>query len=1299
MKNKLSKILSSLLIVSFLISAFAVLASAQASTTPSGTEERTEYFKVFYNRSYEDGWDHKNGFASSIAYGGSNKISVDYEEDYLRNYNYFLRYEAATHNTDCYTTIEFKQDAVTESDRHKVKGTVIELSLKADDLAYLGKILWMQTSVTKQEIPLLSVNSLGAVEFMPGNFDTPVIIDTLGNEWLNIAIAFDWTATDHLTCTLYTGHGLDNGYDTVQTYKANSAADTDTGIYKLFLGFTSMRAVSGTASAGMSICVDNLKVYHGTTTIAEVADDEYGFNVNTLAEKTIDIKKSAYEKSKAQIIEEALVMKVGVDQALARNERYSLIKNSGASAYNNIYGAPVKDGDNVLIPLQLLLDYIGFPSYTHPDGQSFDITTGTSKTYITLGRSSATVDGNRVDLSLAPGYIKNTDGKDYLVIALSDVPVLFPGWLALYDDMGLIIVYEDSTPDNLEDNTPLVNRNEDLTTMVNAMKKFVYKVSDNVSSSAVFEANGVQVYNDAKATTNNFQHPYLIADADKFAALKAAYTAGTDATFKAYVDSVIANADAIYSENANSNPDGSYASLKSDKAPLNPYADGKSLDPSYTSDRNKEDTVDGYDNYGKLPILVDFAEVLPTLAFAYQMTGNSKYALLAYDWSVTLASWTHWGPGYMQDCAEATSAFSIGYDWLYNAYKSLGLNTAVLAEAIYNLGVHDGYIASIGASCQHARSLGDMSVYNDKADSQNVVSTSGMVIGALSILDYITADGVDATYYNETLYLLGNNLATLFVYGLDMYAPEGAFIESAVHWERATSNLTRMAMALDSAVGSDYGYMSTWGVDKTCYYAINIESSDGYIWNYHDGGADGETSGELATLNTDMFNFVAEYLGDANLYAVRRDQIASGKSASIYDIIFYPTDGIPEKSELTLDYHMQGIEAFVSRSDWTEGSMYTGLMGGQNNCTNGQIDSGNFIYRNKGISWIIDLGTENPNIADYYTAASRYKFYRASGEGQNVLLMTSNPTDAIYGQLSTMGGKLVSTYSNDFGSYAILDNKAVYPSGTHGVSYANRGLLVTNNRETVVLQDEFAFVIVQSLAWVMHTAASVELDEDTNNRVAYLTDVGPDGNPYTLRVTLVSPRPDFTFSLQDTTRSIMTSTISKYTGLEPEYSRDGIKRLVIESTTISFDVAVVFEIIDPDKEESVQYKWTPMNEWEPVETSEIVDAGKTRGEAVKNNIKTGSDRAKSILKKKDAFEERLEDLYKALTLVAYTLNTYPAESLESTLTSAYMDYEDYLEDYNDFLEYVYGSQEINRGIANSLTGIQIETETTEGEEQ
>jgi len=847
--NKFIKIISSLLILSFLMAAFSVFSFAE-NTAEGGTagDVNSEYFDVIFNRTFGEGWDYGNGFSAKSKVNGNN-VFIDHDEDLLGKYNYFVRYEVSNASA-AETRIDFDSLAVNTSTKDDVKATILEFSIKADDLAKLGTVVWATTSFKQRVYKLLDINENNELIAFNGIEGGSKNLGALGNEWINLAYVFDWTQ-DNLCCTIKMGYGLGNGYSKTHELEMSYKDAGDIGILYLHFGFPAASQRSEPIIAeniGMSYCLDNLKIYQGVTDTIELDPKNYGDDVNTLADKVIEIQENAKDKTKTQRLLEVLAMKVGVENALIRNVRYSLTDNSKAEIYNGVYGAPAKQGDEVYVPLELILDYIGFPSYIHPDGMSFDITTGASTTYITVGRDTATVDGERVVLNAAPGYLENSKGEKYLVIAFDDIPVLFPGWLAIYDNMGLVIVYEDLTPENLDDNAPLVNRNDDLSTMVNIMKKFVFDTPSQAETEASYIENGNLIYNDTKNKTE-FQHPYIIADANTFKKLADKYALksgdiGYDATLSAYIKQIVDEADAYYAEYANVSGT-AYVGIKDGKKPVNTY------------------TGDGYDDLGRMAKLVDYANILPTLAFAYQMTGNLNYARLAYDWSVALGEWSHWGPGYFTHCAEVTSAYAIAYDWLYNAYKALALDTNVLARAIYNLGVHDGYVASSGKVCEHPRTLGDnYSVYNTKGDSSNAVGTAGMIIGSLAILDYVSGENVPADALYETKYLIGNNIQSLITYGLDIYAPDGSYVESALHWETATSSFFRMVMALNSATGTDYGLMDTWGIEKTCYYAIHIESSDGFIWNYHDGGSDGLGTGQsLASLNTDMFNFVGAFHG------------------------------------------------------------------------------------------------------------------------------------------------------------------------------------------------------------------------------------------------------------------------------------------------------------------------------------------------------------------------------------------------------------------------------------------------------
>ena len=1280
MKNKFKKIISSLLIFSFLVAAFSVFSFAETAGEGGSEGENTENLSVLFNRGYEEGWDWSNGFNPKNTNISTNTVTVDREEDSLGKYNYFVRYEATSSNKAT-TGINFGGEAVTHGNKSSVPGTVIELSVKVDDVAALGTIAYINTAVGKKDIKLIDINKNGELVLFNQVSGGTLNLGALGNEWVNLAFVFDWLETD-LVCQVHVGYGLNAEYTEVYDLNMFYPDAGDVGILLLYLGFpvdTDRANTDAATTYGMSWCLDNLKIYQGVRSIVELDETDCGSLVNSFADKVVDIQEAAGVKSKAQILEEALAMKVGVNHALVRNKRYPLLNNQDSEAYNGAYGAPVKDGDSVLIPLQLLLDYIGFPSYIHPDNLSFDITTGSSTTYMTIGRDNATVDGKRIQLSCAPGYVENSAGEDYLVIALEDVTALFPGWLAIYDDMGLVIIYEDTTPENLNDNAPIVNRNDDLSTMVDIMKKFVFDtVTDPEDKELGYVANGTLVYEDTRSNTQDFTHPYLITNADTFAALKDKYALsegdeGYDALLKAYLAMIIADADEIYASYAKT-AGAAYAGLNDDAALL------------FTA----PDTADGYNDRGEMNELVEYTKLLPILGFAYQITGNSSYARLAYDISASLAVWQHWGPGYITDCAEAVGNFAIGYDWLYNEYKALGLNTEALALAIYELGVHDGYVSSSGRVLEHARGLGDLSVYNTRTDSTNAIATSGMMIGALAILDYVGSENAPEKASEETLYLIGNNIQCLIQYGLDIYAPDGSYIESATYWEASASAFFRMVMALDSASGNDYGLMDTWGVNKTCYYAIHIEDSDGFIWNYHDSGLNGADPEELASLNTDMFNFVGSYLGDANLLAVRAHQLKTGKTVTVYDLLFYPFDGIEKAPELKLDYHLEAIDGFVSRSDWSSGAIYTGIMGGMNNTTHGHVDSGNFIYRNMGINWIVDLGTENPYINEYDVTGTRYKYYRVNGEGQNVVIMTEN-TNINYGQHTAAGGFITATAENEYGSYAILDNSSVY---LDTVSYAKRGVLLTNDRTTVVLQDELSFVRVESLAWVVHTGANVEISKD--GRVAYLTERDENNNKVTVRATIVSQRPDFVFTEQSVDTPLLANTLTsnKITGAEHEYSRKGISRLVITSRTISFDVAVVFEVIhDADDEPSVGYKWTPMVNWEPSspsEEEEVVETVAKRGAPDTTSIRTETASAENMIKRGTAFVDRFSEFYKALATVDYTLKTYSPDKLDAVLASSYADYLDCVDEYEEFYEYIVGNVTVANGISNTFCGMASE---------
>ena len=1278
MKNTIRKILSSLLILSFLVSAMAVFSFAESTTPDPGVDDGK--YQVFVNRTFDDGWEFSNGMSTVTPNG--NSITIEYEEDALYNYNYFTRFMATSNNL---TTARFDLSEYTIFPATNAETFIAEFSIKADDVATLGTIASATSAAKGTQFTVAYVDGKGdLILFYKENYedhddnpynDPNINIGKLENEWINIGVIFDCTEVQKMKAQIWWGTG--DGYQYHQDVEFLYSKDGDGGLSYFNFHIPKLQDRPGgdaDKTDGMSWCLDNLKFYYGTDTFQNLNMNNRGERIDTYAPKTVDIKKNATELTRSQIIANALAMKLGVDSALIRNKKYPLSNNSASTEYTGNYGTPALDeAGNVMIPLELILDYIGLRFEPHQDGKSFDITTGTSTTSIQVGNVFALVNGVRTELKSAPKVISGASGKPYIAIALEDVATIFPGLLSLYDEVGFIFIYEDNTPENPDDNAPILTRESDLGTMVDIMKRFVFDTADLEKLEDSYVATGNAVYEAAKKNTDNFAHPYLLADASVFNNLKVAFSlnagqAGYDQVLKAYIQRIVDEARAYY--NANANTEGNrYLGIKEGKTPVNLYYDGKDDVP---------DSNDGYDLvHGRLDIIVEYTEMLPILAFAYQVTGDLNYARLAYDWSVALSEWAHWGPAYFENCAEATASYALSYDWLYNAYVELGKDPNVVRDAIYEFGVRDGYISSSGQECEHPASHGDYSYYLDYTNEKIAVCTSGMILGSLAILDT-----ENEKVRSEAIYLIGNNVQGMINKGLDVYAPAGAYDQTPVQWERGTSAFFHMVMALISSTGSDLGFMKSVGIDKTCYYAVYIESPDGKYWNYND-------TTETGYLNTDMFNFVGAYYGDAELINIRAHQINAGKRVTIFDLISYPFDTEIKNPNVSNNYYMEGLEAFIYKSDWTAGALYTGMMGGSNSGDMAQIDSGNFIYHNKGIAWFIDAGGENPGVYGYNDAAQRYKYYRVNAEGQNVLYVLSHPKMP-FGQLAEGNGVIVKTMENEHGAFAMLDNTTSY--GGY-VSHAYRGVLVTNDEKTVVLQDEISFIGSSSVCWSLQTTQEVRVDVN-NPQIAYIIGKDANGVEYTLRATMVTKMKYFRFSVLDSSASnnLLGHTSPATGGTVEEASRNRIKRLVIklDEPIGTFNVAVVFEMLDKTElGNPVTYEWAKISDWVPATfvPSEEEDGPAKRPTPDKYNIIDYTAITGNLLLKEEVFSTMLVELLDAIATVEYAAIQYEVDTLDDrheecyykeflTLASEYTYYADWIneeiESINDFVTILSG---------------------------
>jgi hypothetical protein len=334
------------------------------------------------------------------------------------------------------------------------------------------------------------------------------------------------------------------------------------------------------------------------------------------------------------------------------------------------------------------------------------------------------------------------------------------------------------------------------------------------------------------------------------------------------------------------------------------------------------------------------------------------------------------------------------------------------------------------------------------------------------------------------------------------------------------------------------------------------------------------------------------------------------------------------------------------------------------------MDSGIFTYVNNGVNWFPDIGGDDYNVYNYFEYGIRQNYYRLSTEGHNLVTITSLPDELPFGQSYTGGGVVTDFVSEDAGMYSIIDNAGAYGNITN---YARRGMLLTNNRTTVVIQDEIAFKGVQSCVWIAHTQASISISP--NGKTAILGSTSA-GRPMQIRVTLLSSNPKLKFEKMDAGVNdfIFEGThrpgYSESFGQLPERSRKSYSRLVIKAeNTLVFDTAVVIETIEAGAEDRpVEYDYVKMANWKIEDSYNGLNVGSGNSAeedstiiktAKMTDIKTYSTMAEKYIQTGYAFSTRTTDFFRAITRVNVAVNTYRPETFKN-IPQIYSAYEKYL---------------------------------------
>ncbi|PWY97181.1 hypothetical protein BCV70DRAFT_203105 [Testicularia cyperi] len=598
---------------------------------------------------------------------------------------------------------------------------------------------------------------------------------------------------------------------------------------------------------------------------------------------------------------------------------------------------------------------------------------------------------------------------------------------------------------------------------------------------------------------------------------------------------------------------------------------------------------------GILDISREIQQRVKAWAYAYKMSGNTAFKDRLFLELNTAAgntnaffgqNGTHWNPPHFLDVAEMTSAFAMGYDWLYNDWTDAERET--IRFAIVNYGLVPGQTQYTSDGWWRLTENGN--------GNWNCVCNGGMLTGALAIRGdgNDTETGIADSIINSAL----TNMKANCMRGV--YS-DGTWSETANYWYFGTNAHARALSSLISATGSDQGLQAenaNWY--QTSLFHMYVSGPAG-MFAYGDNGPN-----KFATTANQLMLY-SKLSGDATAAVYQRDR-ADAAFDPLSMFWYEPSAKGAFWNGLALDkYFDNDAGSWASmRSSWTDSNaLFVAIKAsnGTGHQTHGDLDAGDFIIDALGTRWAGEYGNGNYLSTDYFASeaadAARWTYYRKATDGQNTLTINMQnqiPNCKPVNTFSTTGVSQTSslTYApgtNDVAAF-VTDMSSCYSLGT---GIVQRGIRMLNGRRQVLVQDEIAqSSSVTNVKWRVQTNGTVSISADGKTATltqSTITDPNAGvvgqvslGGTKTMKVQILSPS-DATFSAQGPpARRIYGTATTPPPGEDADQVNTGVTVLQIDvggTQNASSTIQVVWQPQwgDLTAADSATPKSVPLSQW------------------------------------------------------------------------------------------------------------------------
>ena len=441
------------------------------------------------------------------------------------------------------------------------------------------------------------------------------------------------------------------------------------------------------------------------------------------------------------------------------------------------------------------------------------------------------------------------------------------------------------------------------------------------------------------------------------------------------------------------------------------------------------------------------------LAMAYNIFGDEKYAQRCYAELEAACNFQDWNPRHFLDTAEMSTAFALGYDWLYH-----WMNDEQRAFIRQNM-IEKG-LTQVMEDYEDKPRTRTYRWYQDyPGDNWKLVCNGSMSLAALAIGDEADARDIASevlTYAYKESYAFVRRAYS---------AKDGTYSEGLGYWDYATYYLGLYSSALTSAAGTDYGLADHEGLRKSVDFVRYMSSNTPKSFSFGDDRESRDTGWTVLL-------WLADYYQSYDIASVRLKKIPND-SFNYLDLLWIEEDKTPDSAkDSPTDWGEVGASNASFRNTWEESGIVTALHAGENVYKyHGHYDLGTFYLESNGARFFTDLGNEN------YELENRQYSYRIRAEGHNTLVI--NPSQ----ELDQQEGAecLITEFASGNEAYAVADLTAAYePSGAESVV---RGLKMIKDKECVIIQDEISMDAPGEIYWFAHTKGEIALADDGRSAV------------------------------------------------------------------------------------------------------------------------------------------------------------------------------------------------------------------------